>query len=59
VYRRSGPGLLTVIYLVIGVFAAGDHNYIHHGTVGQVVSALLAILLWPLLVFFDVNLHIH
>jgi hypothetical protein len=58
-YRRSGPGLLTVIYLVIGVFAAGDHNYIGHDTVGQVVSALLAILLWPLVVFFDVNLHIN
>jgi hypothetical protein len=59
VYRRGGPGLLTIIYLVIGVFAAGDHNYIHHGTVGQVVSALLAIALWPLVVFFDVDLHIR
>jgi hypothetical protein len=59
VYRRSGPGLLTVIYLVIGVFCAGDHNYIHHGTVGQVVSALAAIVLWPLILLFDVNLHIR
>jgi hypothetical protein len=58
-YRRGGPGLLTIIYLVIGVFAAGDHNYIHHHTVGQVVSALAAIVLWPLVVFFNVNLHIH
>lgn len=58
-YRYGGPSLLTIIYLVIGVFAAGDYNYIHHGTVGQVVSALLAILLWPLLLLFDVNLHIH
>jgi hypothetical protein len=59
VYRRSGPGLLTAIYLMIGVFAAGDHNYIHHENVGQVVSAILAIVLWPLVVFLDVNLHIH
>jgi hypothetical protein len=58
-FRRGGPGLLTVIYLVIGVFAAADHNYIHHGSLGQVVSTLLAIVLWPLIVFFDVNLHIH
>ena len=58
-YRRSGPGLLTAIYLVIGVFAAADHNYIHHGTLGQVISTLAAIVLWPLIVFFDVNLHIH
>jgi hypothetical protein len=57
-YGRGGPGLLTVIYLVIGVFAAGDHNYIHHDTVGEVVSALLAILLWPLILIFDVNFHI-
>ncbi len=57
--RRGGPGLLTIIYLVVGVFAAADHNYIHHGSLGQVVSTLLAILLWPLIVFFDVNLHIH
>jgi hypothetical protein len=28
--RRGGPGLLTVIYLLVGVFVAGDHNYIHH-----------------------------
>ena len=58
-YRRGGPGLLTIIYLVIGVFAAGDHGYIQHDTVGEVVSALLAILLWPLVVFFDLNLHIN
>ena len=56
-YRRGGPGLLTIIYLVIGV-AAGDHGYIQHDTVGEVVSALLAIVLWPLVVFFDLNLHI-
>jgi hypothetical protein len=58
-HRRSGPGLLTIIYLTIGVFAAGDHNYIQHDTVGEVVSAILAILLWPLVVFLDVNLHIR
>ena len=51
-YRRGGPGLLTIVYLLIGVFAAGDHNYIQHDTVGEVISAILAILL------FDVNLHI-
>jgi hypothetical protein len=59
VRRRGGPGLLTIIYLIVGVFVAGDHNYIHHGSVGQVVSALLAILLWPLIALFGVNLHIR
>jgi hypothetical protein len=57
--RRGGPSLLTFIYLVVGVFVASDHNYIHHGTIGQVVSTLLAILLWPLILLFHVNLHIH
>ena len=56
-YRRGGPGLLTIIYLVIAC-SAGDHGYIQHDTVGEVVSALLAIVLWPLVVFFDLNLHI-
>jgi hypothetical protein len=59
VYRRRGPSLLMIIYLVVGVFVASDHNYIHHGSVGQVVSALAAILLWPLILLFHVNLHIH
>jgi hypothetical protein len=57
--RRGGPSLLTVIYLIVGVFVAGDHNYIHHGSIGEVVSALLAILLWPLIALFGVNLHIR
>jgi hypothetical protein len=58
-YRRGGPGVLTFVYLVIGVFAAADHNYIHHGSIGQVLSALAAILLWPLILLFDTNLHIR
>lgn len=58
-YRRGGPGLLTIVYLVVGVFVAGDYNYIQHGTIGQVVSALAAIVLWPLILLFDVNLHIR
>jgi hypothetical protein len=57
--RRGGPGLLTFIYLVVGIFVASDHNYIHHGTIGQVVSTLLGILLWPLILLFGVNLHIR
>jgi hypothetical protein len=56
--RRNGPGLLTIIYLIVGVFVAADHNYIHHHSLGQVVSTLLAIVLWPLILIFGVNLHI-
>ncbi len=56
--KRGGPGLLTIIYLIVGVFVASDHGYIHHHSLGQVVSTLLAILLWPLVLIFGVNLHI-
>jgi hypothetical protein len=59
VYRRGGPSLFTIVYFFVGVFVAGDHNYIHHGSVGQVLSAVLAIALWPLVLIFDTNLHIH
>lgn len=57
-YGRGSRGLLTIVYFFVGVFVAGDHNYIHHDTVGQVVSAVLAVILWPL-VLLHVNLHIH
>ena len=58
-YRRGGlPGLFMIVYFFVGVFVASDHNYIHHGTFGQVVLAVAAIVLWPL-VLLHVNLHIH
>jgi hypothetical protein len=47
---RGGPGLLTIVYLVIGAFVAGANNYFENvGTLEGVVSALLAIILWPLI----------
>jgi hypothetical protein len=57
-YRRGGPSLFTIVYFFVGVFVAGDHNYIHHHSLGQIVSRLLAIVLWPLILIFDLNLHI-
>jgi hypothetical protein len=57
-YRRRGPSLLTIIYLLVGVFIAADHKYFKNvDDVEAVLSAILAIVLWPL-VLFDVNLHI-
>ena len=56
---RRGPSLFTILYLVIGVFVAVDHNYTKHlDNFERVVSAVLAIVLWPL-VLLDVNLHVH
>ena len=53
---RSGIG--TVIWLVIGVVIASAHHYFNHATaLKPIVSALLAIALWPL-ILLGINLHI-
>ena len=51
--------LLLVVYLVAGAIVAATHHYYAHlHTAKQIASAVLAILLWPLL-FLGINLHIH
>ena len=56
---RPGFSLLVVVYLVAGGIVAGTHHYWSHiHTIKAFVSALLATLLWPLLLL-GVNLHIH
>jgi ABC-type anion transport system duplicated permease subunit len=50
--------MFTLIYLAIGVFVAVDNKYFKNvDDVEAVLSAILAVILWPL-VLFDVNLHI-
>jgi hypothetical protein len=50
--------LLGLIYVAIGIFLAANKDYFENlDTVKRVLSALLAILLWPLLLL-NVNLHI-
>jgi hypothetical protein len=45
--------------LVIGVLLAASHHYLAHiSTIKTVVSAGLAIVLWPLLLL-GINLHVH
>jgi hypothetical protein len=52
--RRIAP----VIYLVIGLFVAAQHSYLTHlDTFGRVLSAVLAVVLWPL-VLLGVHLTI-
>lgn len=54
---RSGIG--SLIYVVIGLFVASSHHYFTHaGTLKPVLSALLAVALWPLLLL-GINLHIR
>jgi hypothetical protein len=52
------PGLLTIVYLVIGVLVALARDYFaDFDGIRDVVSAALAIVLWPL-VLVGVNLHL-
>jgi hypothetical protein len=50
--------LLFVIYIVIGVVVAAGHHYFEHlDALKSIVSAVLVVLLSPL-VLFGVNLHL-
>lgn len=51
--------LVGIAYLVIGIIVAADRNYFDHvGNVDNVASAILAILVWPLLLFgVDITLR--
>ena len=57
--RGRGPSLVFIIYLGVGVAIAASHHYFTHvhGWRG-VLSAIFAILLWPL-VLLGINLHIR
>ena len=51
--------LLPVAYLIAGLIVAANDNYLRNlDTVRQVISAILAIVLWPL-VLLGVDLHIR
>ena len=50
--RHRGPSILTIIYLAIGVIVASDHNYFESlDTAKLVAEMVLAVILWPLLLF--------
>jgi hypothetical protein len=47
------------MWLIVGVLLAASHHYLQHlDTVKQIVSAALAVALWPLLLL-GINLHVH
>ena len=55
---RRGPSLLVLIYVGVGLVVAATHHYFEHlGSLRAIVSALLAVFLWPL-VLLGINLHI-
>jgi hypothetical protein len=56
---RFGMSWLVALYLIIGGIVAATHEYwsnLH--TLKAVVSAVLATVLWPL-ILVGVNMHIH
>lgn len=56
--RPAFAGLLVIVYLVAGgVISATHHYWSNPDSAKRVVSALLAILLWPL-ILLGIDLHI-
>jgi len=59
VVPRVNIGFLGIVYLVVGAIVAATHHYYANlHAVRLIVSAVLAILLWPLLLL-GINLHVH
>lgn len=55
---RALRAVLFVVYIVIGVIVAAGHDYfVHLDAVKPIISAVLAVLLWPL-ILLGVSLHI-
>ena len=59
VMRSRFSSIVSIVYLVIGlVVASGDAFFAHLNGVLPILSAVLAVLLWPL-VLLGVNLHLR
>jgi FtsH-binding integral membrane protein len=55
----SSSSIVGIIYLVIGLIVASGHAFFTNlNQVMPIVSAVLAVLLWPL-VILGVDLHLH
>jgi hypothetical protein len=51
--------LALLVYVAIGIVIASSHHYFAHlGGIKAIISAVLAVALWPL-VLFGVSLHIR
>jgi predicted transporter len=56
--RLFRPSFIGIIYIVIGVAVAASNDYFERlNTLRQILSALLAVALWPL-VLLGIDLHI-
>jgi hypothetical protein len=53
------PGWLGIVWILIGVAVAATNDYFERlGTLRLILSAILAVLLWPL-VLLGIDLHIR
>lgn len=58
-YRiRPHLGLLGTVYLVAGLFVAWNRGYLTSDLLRRLASALLAVLLW-FLILLGADLHVH
>ncbi len=56
---RPRIGLIPLVYFVIGIVVANSHHYFENvDTIRTVGSAILAVVLWPLLLL-GIDLHIR
>ena len=48
-----------IVYFVLGLIVAASQNYFDHlTTVGRLLSAIIAVIIWPLLLFgIDVRIN--
>jgi hypothetical protein len=57
--RNRRVGLVPVVWIVVGVVVAAIYDYFDSlSTVGEILTVIAAVLLWPLLLFgFDINIQ--
>jgi hypothetical protein len=56
---RMLSSVLSIIYIIIGVIVAAGNNYFEHvDALKPLASAVLAVLLWPL-ILFGISLHLR
>ena len=53
------PSWLGIVWVVVGVAVAAINDYFDNlGTVGRVISAILAVVLWPIILLgFDITVR--
>ena len=58
VFEKRRHSLLFIIWVIVGLIVAWEHLYLTVKYIELLVSAVLAVFLWPL-VLLHVNFHIH